>query len=206
MSHTFLHTKICSSWGDEPRNLLCRWPAAGFQTESNSITQGIHPQGWYTWKSHVWLIVIVIMIHQAAKNPWNCQGSHNPKPSCVVSSYCITVLDTHTHTYIYIYHISVRCVLFLHSSLLSWISGDAHPNEVYHRPRKRRKEILVKSAMPWRTHCLFLCALPPVIVNSGQVRSAVFLLITCAGATLEEWHQMLNRKILSASSYFTNLN
>lgn len=42
------------------------------------------------------------MIHQAAKNPWNCQGSHNPKTSCVVSSYCITVLDTHTHTYIYI--------------------------------------------------------------------------------------------------------
>ena len=42
------------------------------------------------------------MIHQAAKNPWNCQGSHNPKPSCVVSSYCITVLDTHTHIYIYI--------------------------------------------------------------------------------------------------------
>lgn len=40
------------------------------------------------------------MIHQAAKNPWNCQGSHNPKPSCVVSSFCITVLDTHINIYI----------------------------------------------------------------------------------------------------------
>ena len=128
------------------------------------------------------------MIHQAAKNPWNWEGSHNPKPSCVVSSYCITVLDTHTHTYIYIY-ITYQFDVFDSSIracshqfpgmliLMRCITG----------PGSDVRKFLVKSAMPWRTHCLFLCALPPVIVNCGQVRSAVFLLIIYVCWLVPHW-------------------